>query len=113
MGSEPASLARFSMSDLFWQPGMMVGERGRVSHQPAQTQADYPKEVISSQHAFLDDDQSLEDLPVRGPASLLKDLYDALRRVRGVHQLQLATTTALVPPLYEQEAGDKARGAMT
>ena len=79
------------------------GDRGRVRHQLAQTQADYLKEVISSQHVFLEDDQSLEVLLVQGPASLLKELCDALRRVRGVHQLQLVTTTALLPPLYEQD----------
>ena len=36
------------------------GDRGRVRHQLAQTQAEYLKEVISSQHVFLEDDQSLE-----------------------------------------------------
>lgn len=157
MGSEPASLARLSMSlpgDLFRQLDMMVeerglpsrsqliaelirhalaeheaftrpeetlagtitmvyrGDRGRVRHQLAQTQADYLKEVISSQHVFLEDDQSLEVLLVQGPASRLKDLCDALRRVRGVHQLQLVTTTALLPPLHEPEATDKVTGEM-
>lgn len=82
------------------------GDRGRVRHQLAQTQADYLKEVISSQHVFLEDDQSLEVLLVQGPAALLKELCDALRRVRGVHQLQLVTTTALLPPLYEQDAAE-------
>jgi len=81
------------------------GDRGRVRHQLAQTQADYLKEVISSQHVFLEGDQSLEVLLVQGPAVLLKELCDALRRVRGVQQLQLVTTTALLPPLYEQEEG--------
>ena len=84
------------------------GDRGRVRHQLAQTQAEYLKEVISSQHVFLEDDQSLEVLLVQGPAVLLKELCDALRRVRGVHQLQLVTTTSLLPPLYEQDAGDVA-----
>ena len=157
MTSEPASLARLSMSlpgELFRQLDMMVeerglpsrsqliaelirhalaeheaftrpdemlagtitivyrGDRGRVRHQLAQTQADYLKEVISSQHVFLEDDQSLEVLLVQGPATLLKELCDALRRVRGVHQLQLVTTTALLPPLYEPGAGDaKGKGA--
>jgi CopG family nickel-responsive transcriptional regulator len=77
------------------------GDRGRVRHQLAQTQADFLKEVISSQHVFLEDDQSLEVLLVQGPAALLKELCDALRRVRGVQQLQLVTTTALLPPLNE------------
>ena len=78
------------------------GDRGRVRHQLAQTQAEYLKEVISSQHVFLEDDQSLEVLLVQGPAVLLKELCDALR------QLQLVTTTSLLPPLYEQDAGDVA-----
>jgi len=147
MSSEPASLARLSMSlpaDLFRQLDAMVeerglpsrsqliaelirhaladhealtrpdemlagtitmvyrGDRGRVRHQLAQTQADYLKEVISAQHVFLEDDQSLEVLLVQGPATRLRDLCDALRKVRGVQQLRLFTTTALLPPLHEQ-----------
>lgn len=79
------------------------GDMGRVRHQLAQTQAEYLKEVISSQHVFLEDDQSLEVLLVQGPANRLRDLCDALRAVRGVRQLRLFTTTALLPPLHEQE----------
>lgn len=82
------------------------GEYGRVRHQLAQTQASYLKEVISSQHVFLEDDQSLEVLLVQGPAVRLKELCDALRSVRGVQQLKLVTTTALLPPLHEQETVD-------
>lgn len=78
-------------------------DSGHVRHQLAQTQADYLKEVISSQHVFLEDDQSLEVLLVQGPAVRLKELCDALRRVRGVHQLRLVTTTSLLPPLHEQD----------
>jgi CopG family nickel-responsive transcriptional regulator len=79
------------------------GNRGRVRQQLAETQADFLKEVISSQHVFLEDDQSLEVLLVQGPALRLKELCDALRSIRGVHQLQLVTTTALLPPLHEQD----------
>src|SRR4029453_10820489 len=79
------------------------GDRGRVRQQLAQTQTDYLKEVISSQHVFLEDDQSLEVLLVQGPAMPLKEMCDPLRRIRGVHQLQLVTTTALLPPLHEQD----------
>ncbi|WP_395397025.1 CopG family ribbon-helix-helix protein [Novosphingobium sp. BL-8A] len=79
-------------------------ERGRVRHQLSQTQAQYLKEVISSQHVVLEDDQSLEVLLVQGPAVRLKELCDAIRRVRGVQQLGLVTTTSLLPPLYEQDA---------
>ena len=86
------------------------GNRGRVRQQLAETQSHYLKEVISSQHVFLEDDQSLEVLLVQGPALRLKELCDALRGIRGVHQLQLVTTTALLPPLYEQD-GFEAAGA--
>ncbi len=148
MGTEPASLARLSMSlpgelsrqldvmveerglpsrsqliaelirhalaehEAFTRPDEMLagtltlvyrGDSGHVCHQLAQTQADYLKEVISSQHVFLEDDQSLEVLLVQGPAVRLKELCDALRSVRGVHQLQLVTTTSLLPPLHEQD----------
>jgi len=156
MTTEPASLARLSMSlpaDLFRQLDMMVEERGlpsrsqliaelirhalaehealtrpenmlagtitlvyrgdsgRVRHQLAQTQVEYLKEVISSQHVFLEGDQSLEVLLVQGPAMRLKDLCDALRSIRGVQQLQLVSTTALLPPLHEQDGVEEAVSA--
>ena len=79
------------------------GDRGSVRQQLVKTQLDYLKEVISSQHVFLEDDQSLEVLLVQGPAVRLEELCDALRSIRGVHQLQLVTTTSLLPPLHEQE----------
>ncbi len=79
------------------------GGGGRVRQQLAETQGDYLKEVISSQHVFLEEDQSLEVLLVQGPAVRLKQLCDALRAIRGVQQLQLVTTTALLPPLHEQD----------
>lgn len=87
-------------------------DRGGVRQQLAQTQLDYLKEVISSQHVFLEDDQSLEVLLVQGPAVRLEELCDALRGIRGVHQLQLVTTTALLPPLHEQE-GHRAKKSET
>lgn len=74
-------------------------DSGRVRHALAQTQQEFLPEVISSQHAFLEDDQSLEVLLVQGPAVRLQQLCDALRRVRGVQQIKLVTTTALLPPL--------------
>lgn len=87
--------------------------RGRVRHQLAETQTDYLKEVISSQHVFLEDDQSLEVLLVQGPALRLKELCDALRSIRGVHQLQLVTTTSLLPPLHEQDGIEGQGGGAT
>lgn len=81
-----------------------AGGGGRVRQQLAETQTAYLKEVISSQHVFLEQDQSLEVLLVQGPAVRLKQLCDALRAIRGVKQLQLVSTTALLPPLHEQDA---------
>jgi CopG family nickel-responsive transcriptional regulator len=79
-------------------------ESGRVRHALAQTEAAYIKEVISSQHVLLEDDQSLEVLLVQGPARRLTALCDALRKVRGVQQIKLVTTTALLPPLHSHGA---------
>lgn len=79
------------------------GDRAGVREQLASTQLQYLKEVISSQHVFLEDDQSLEVLLVQGPAERLEALCDELRSVRGVNHLQLVTTTALLPPLHEQD----------
>lgn len=75
-------------------------ERGRVRQALAQAQQAYLEEVISSQHVFLEDDQSLEVLLVQGPSERLRDLCDELRKIRGVQQLKLVTTTALLPPLH-------------
>lgn len=76
-------------------------ESGRVRHALAQTQCGFLKEVISSQHVFLEEDQSLEVLLVQGPSERLLQLCDEMRRIRGVQQVKLVTTTALLPPLHE------------
>jgi len=81
-------------------------ESGRVRHALAQTQLTYLKEVISSQHVFLEEDQSLEVLLVQGPAQRLRSLCDDLRKIRGVQQIKLATTTALLPPLHAHGAAE-------
>jgi CopG family nickel-responsive transcriptional regulator len=86
---------------------------GRVREQLVQTQHEFLKEVISAQHVFLEDDQSLEVLLVQGPATRLRALCDALRKVRGVQQLKLFTTTALLPPLHEQVSFKSARARKT
>ncbi len=75
-------------------------ESGRVRQALAMTQSVYIKEVISSQHVLLEDDQSLEVLLVQGPSQRLHALCDDLRKVRGVQQIKLVTTTALLPPLH-------------
>src|SRR6218665_1591953 len=78
-------------------------ESGRVRHALAQVQSGYIPEIISSQHIFLVDDQSLEVLLVQGTALQLHNLCDALRKIRGVQQTRLVTTTALLPPLSAKE----------
>lgn len=78
-------------------------ESGRVRHALMQVQSGFIAEVISSQHIFLEDDQSLEVLLVQGTALRLQQLCDALRKVRGVQQARLVTTTALLPPLSAKE----------
>lgn len=89
------------------------GNMGRVREQLVQTQHDYLKEVISAQHVFLEDDQSLEVLLVQGPPTRLRALCDDLRKVRGVQQLKLFTTTALLPPLHEQVSFKSAKSRKT
>jgi CopG family nickel-responsive transcriptional regulator len=81
-------------------------ENGRVRQALARTQSSFIKEVISSQHVLLEDDQSLEVLLVQGPARRLRALCDDLRKVRGVQQIKLVTTTALLPPLHSHGAID-------
>lgn len=75
-------------------------ERGRVRQTLAQAQCDFLTEVISSQHIFLEDDQSMEVLLVQGPSERLQALCDRLRQIRGVQQIKLVATTALLPPLH-------------
>jgi CopG family nickel-responsive transcriptional regulator len=86
-------------------------ESGRVRHALANTQSAYVKEVISSQHVLLEDDQSLEVLLVQGPAPRLHSLCDDLRKVRGVQQIKLVTTTALLPPLHSHGAEEHSGAA--
>ena len=76
-------------------------ESGRVRHALAQIRS-------TSQHVLLEDDQSLEVLLVQGPARRLNALCDDLRKLRGVQQIKLVTTTALLPPLHSHGAPDSA-----
>lgn len=79
-------------------------ESGRIRQALAQVQTGYIAEIISSQHIFLEDDQSMEVLLVQGAALQLQQLCDALRKIRGVQQVHLVTTAALLPPLSSKEA---------
>jgi CopG family nickel-responsive transcriptional regulator len=105
-----AELIRHELADHRESPGsgalagtvtlIYRGDGGRVRHALARAQSAFVKEVISSQHVFLEGDQSLEVLLVQGPAQRLQQLCDALRKIRGVLQTKLVTTTALLPPLH-------------
>jgi CopG family nickel-responsive transcriptional regulator len=86
-------------------------DSGRVRHALSQAQHEFLKEVISSQHVFLEDDQNLEVLLVQGPSEHLNAFCDRLRKIRGVQQIRLVTTTALLPPLHAHAAGPKQNGA--
>jgi CopG family nickel-responsive transcriptional regulator len=74
--------------------------RGMLRSRLASIQFKYLKEVISSQHAFLEDEHSLEVLLVQGPAQRLARLADELRSVRGVKQVKIALTARVLPPLH-------------
>lgn len=81
---------------------MYHAESGRIRQLLAQVQLGFVPEIISSHHVFLGNDQALEILLVRGTALRLHALSDALRKIRGVQQCRLVTTTAPVPPLSAQ-----------
>ena len=88
-------------------------ESGRVRQALADAQSDFLQEVISSQHVFLEDDQSLEVLLVQGPSERLLALCDRLRKIRGVQQIKLVTTTALLPPLHAHAAEEAVSSVQT
>jgi len=81
-------------------------ESGRVRHGLAKIQSEFLKEVISSQHVFLEEDKSLEVLLVQGSTERLNSLCDRLRSVRAVQQLKLVTTRTLLPPLHAHGASE-------
>lgn len=93
--------------------GLMAGvitivyanDRSRLRGRVQDIQHRYLKEVISSQHVFLEGEQSLEALLVQGPADRLHLLADEIAACRGVHTVRLAITAALLPPIHVHEEG--------
>ena len=73
---------------------------GAVRSRIAGIQRRFLKETITSQHAFLENDYSLEVLLVQGPADTLRDLCNELTKCRGVEQAELTFTAALLPQLH-------------
>lgn len=77
-----------------------TNERQQLRGKLHDIQRRYLKEVISSQHVFLEDDQSLEALLVQGPGETLQALVDELTACKGVSTVKLAITAALLPPIH-------------
>ncbi len=77
-------------------------DRNRLRGELQDVQHRYMKEVISSQHVFLEEEQSLEALLVQGPGITLQGLTDDLAACKGVHTVTLAITAAVLPPLHEE-----------
>ena len=63
-------------------------------------QRKYVKEIISTQHVFLVNHQSLEVLLVQGPCSTLERIANELITCRGVRHGYLNVTTAILPPIH-------------
>lgn len=80
-------------------------DRDRLRGRLRDLQFRYSKEVISSQHVFLEEGKSLEALLVQGPAKRLHALANEMRGLKGVHTVDLAITAALLPPLHGREGG--------
>lgn len=66
----------------------------------ADVQRRYKKEVISSQHVFLEDDHGLEVWLVQGPGGTLRALREGVVACKGVKIAKLTITTELLPPLH-------------
>ncbi|MQA92334.1 MAG: CopG family transcriptional regulator [Gemmatimonas sp.] len=80
-----------------------TNEREQVRGRVNRIQRRYLKEVISSQHVFLEHGKSLEALLVQGPGGVLRSLTSELAGCRGVESVSLAITTALLPALHGSE----------
>jgi CopG family transcriptional regulator, nickel-responsive regulator len=79
---------------------LVYGGKTNLRNQLARIQLKYLKEVISSQHVFLEDQHSLEVLLVQGPGEKLNLLADELRRLKGVELVKMALTATVLPPLH-------------
>ena len=82
-------------------------ERGRVRQALAQTQSDFLKEVISSQHVFLEDDQSAGSAAGPGPLrAACRSSATACARSAACTRSTWSPPRALLPPLHAH-AGDE------
>jgi CopG family transcriptional regulator, nickel-responsive regulator len=72
----------------------------QIRRQLAAVERRYKKEVISSQHVFLEENHSLEVLLVQGPSAKLRSLREKIVACRGVRIAKLTITTEVLPPLH-------------
>jgi CopG family nickel-responsive transcriptional regulator len=80
---------------------VVYGDRShRLRGELAEVQRRYKREVISSQHVFLEEEHSLEVLLVQGPSARLRGLREAIVACKGVKIAKLTITTELLPPLH-------------
>jgi CopG family nickel-responsive transcriptional regulator len=75
-------------------------QRNQLRGRLAEVQRRYKKEVISSQHVFLEDEHSLEVLLVQGPSDRLRALREEIVACKGIKIAKLTITTELLPPLH-------------
>lgn len=69
----------------------------------ADLQYQYLKEVISSLHVHLSEDQMLEVVLVQGPAARLQAIANEMIALRGVVTGRLHLLAAVIPPLHAPE----------
>ena len=74
--------------------------RSGLSGRLAQIQQDHITEVISSIHVQLESSQRMEVVLVKGPASRLRRIFDALITCKGVKTGNLNLTTAALTPIH-------------
>ncbi len=69
----------------------------------ADLQVEYAKEVISSLHINLEEQQIMEVIIVQGPARKLQIMTDQMLAVKGVKTGKLNLNTSILPPLHKRE----------
>ena len=82
------------------------GARSDVRHRIDLLQRRYLKEIISSQHVFLERSHGLEVLLVQAPAERLARMRDEISALKGVREVELTTTARRLPPIYS-DAGER------
>ncbi len=66
---------------------------GHLVNHLMEVQHDYFHIIISSQHIHLDHDNCMEIVVAKGPANQIRNLYDAIRSMKGVKHIDLLRST--------------------